>query len=440
MKTLSFRRPLAALLLVGSFSVFTCGHSLAFGGGVAAGGAGNGGVGTAGVGVTGGGGHGGGAVSSGGGRVGAGASSLGGGQSASGFSGGMRSGGAVGLGQHVSAGFSRSHVGGLVPTGFPSAQGPGVSSANGTFGRGSSDGGRPATIGIVQSASRGFGGAQAIGNRPAASAFNPSRVHNAWTEPNNPHVTPAARPSRYGYNGAYDQDRSVLQNQVSAGQHLNPSASNYNALTTSGIHASQGLSARGTYARGNHPNYGNYNRRTRDAYNQFFLTSALYPYLYGSFFPAYYGYYGNGYLGGGFGDYLGTDDGSLNANYGSPNFNGATGPYVPTDGSQYDNTPADSAPQSTPPTDDQNLPPNQPSSVGPQNPPTSEDRESDASGPDTLVESVQNELAKRGYYGGKVDSMYNPATQTALRRFQSDQHLAVTGRINEATLHALQLD
>ena len=61
-------------------------------------------------------------------------------------------------------------------------------------------------------------------------------------------------------------------------------------------------------------------------------------------------------------------------------------------------------------------------------------------GPDSLVEAVQAELARRGYFGGKVDAVYNEATHAALQRFQSDQQLAVTGRINEATLHALQLD
>ena len=61
-------------------------------------------------------------------------------------------------------------------------------------------------------------------------------------------------------------------------------------------------------------------------------------------------------------------------------------------------------------------------------------------GPDSLVEAVQAELARRGYFGGKVDAVYNEATHAALKRFQSDQQLSATGRINEATLHALQLD
>ena len=245
------------------------------------------------------------------------------------------------------------------------------------------------------------------------------------------------RASRYGYNnGAYDEDRSVLQNRVGTGQRLSPGTSSYSALNAGRSHALQGSASN----RGSGHGYNrDYNHHTRDVYNQFYLTSALYPYLYGSFFPAYDGYYGNGYLGGGFGDYVGGGDGSLNANYGAPNFNDATGPYVPNDTNQAGDGQGNPAPQSTPPTDD-NLPPNPPSSGGAQDPPAPEEGGLEEAGAETMVESVQNELAKRGYYGGSADSMYNEATRTALRRFQTDQHLAVTGRINEATLHALQLD
>ncbi len=63
-----------------------------------------------------------------------------------------------------------------------------------------------------------------------------------------------------------------------------------------------------------------------------------------------------------------------------------------------------------------------------------------SNGPDSLVEAVQEELVRRGYYGGKVDAMYNADTKEALRKFQTDHHLAATGLINEATMHALQLD
>ena len=61
-------------------------------------------------------------------------------------------------------------------------------------------------------------------------------------------------------------------------------------------------------------------------------------------------------------------------------------------------------------------------------------------GPDSLVEAVQAELARRGYFSGKIDAIYGAETKDALSRFQKDQKLNATGRVNEATLHALQLD
>ena len=428
MKPIFSCRLLSVWLMAGSFSLLTLTDSaLAAGGGGGAGASGGGAVG-----VGGGGGHGGGV------GVSLGGSHVGGGGSASGSAHGASM---SGLGQHASAGFSSGHQGGLISTGVPFGGGTGsarsVSPGLASAGLGTAYGSRAVGSGLGQGVNRGYQ-VSPIGSRAAASSLNASRVHNAWTDPTNAHVYPAARASRYGYNGgAYDEDRSALQSRLSTGQHLNPGASNYSALTANGRnHAWQGSGNEGDQRGGSR----NYNRGTRDAYNRFFFTSAFFPYLYGSFFPAYYGYYGNGYLGGGFGDYLDNGDAGLNSNDGSPQFSGATTSYTPTEINQYDNGQANPAPQSTPPTDDNNLPPNQPPSVGPQSPAPAEERESTESGPDTLVESVQNELAKRGYYGGSVDSMYNDATRTALRRFQTDQHLAVTGRINEATLRALQLD
>ena len=433
MKTLFSCRQISVWLLAGSFSLLPFADYASAAGGGGAGAAGGSGVGGSAAGVGGGGGHGGGAgISSGGGHAGAAGLSSGGHLGGAGFVGGTRGFGGPGGGQHVSAGFSSGHQGGLIPTGVPFGGNAGANYRSAAYGN------RTVGIGGNQRAyNRGYQ-VSSIGNRAAVSSLNTSRVRNAWTEPNNAHVNPAARMARYGNNGgAYDEDRSVLQTRLSTGQHLYPGASNYSAVTANGqTRALQGSGNLGN----NRGGLRNYNRGTRDAYNRFYFTSAFFPYLYGSFFPAYYGYYGNGYLGGGFGDYLDNGDASLNSNYGSPNFNEATVPYTLTDGTQYNNGPANSDPQSTPPTDDNTLPPNQPSSVGPQSPAPSEERESRETGPDTLVESVQNELAKRGYYGDSIDSMYNDATRTALRRFQTDQHLAVTGRINEATLHALQLD
>jgi hypothetical protein len=61
-------------------------------------------------------------------------------------------------------------------------------------------------------------------------------------------------------------------------------------------------------------------------------------------------------------------------------------------------------------------------------------------GPDSLVEAVQTELTRRGYYQGKVDAMFRADTEAALRHFQQDNYLAPTGHLNEPTLHALNLD
>jgi hypothetical protein len=63
-----------------------------------------------------------------------------------------------------------------------------------------------------------------------------------------------------------------------------------------------------------------------------------------------------------------------------------------------------------------------------------------AIGPDSLVEAVQAELTRRGYYQGKVDAMFRPDTEAAVRHFQQDNYLAPTGHLNEPTLHALNLD
>ena len=44
---------------------------------------------------------------------------------------------------------------------------------------------------------------------------------------------------------------------------------------------------------------------------------------------------------------------------------------------------------------------------------------------------VQAALRKLGYYSGAVDGLMGPATQTAIRTFQIDHGLSVTGKIDE---------
>jgi hypothetical protein len=57
----------------------------------------------------------------------------------------------------------------------------------------------------------------------------------------------------------------------------------------------------------------------------------------------------------------------------------------------------------------------------------------------SVERAVQEELAKLGYYYGPVDGTIGPETLRAIRWFQSVDKLPVTGRIDSATLRALQI-
>ena len=55
----------------------------------------------------------------------------------------------------------------------------------------------------------------------------------------------------------------------------------------------------------------------------------------------------------------------------------------------------------------------------------------------TIIESVQKELARLGYYHGAIDGIAGSETENAIRWFQSVDHLSVTGQIDGQTLQAL---
>lgn len=55
------------------------------------------------------------------------------------------------------------------------------------------------------------------------------------------------------------------------------------------------------------------------------------------------------------------------------------------------------------------------------------------------VSNVQSALAREGYYDGAIDGSLGPATQKALRRYQRDHGLPVTGSISRGVIQALQL-
>ncbi len=57
----------------------------------------------------------------------------------------------------------------------------------------------------------------------------------------------------------------------------------------------------------------------------------------------------------------------------------------------------------------------------------------------SVVASAQEELAALGYYDGAIDGAFGPMTSTALQRYQQDNGLAVTGRLDRNTRASLGL-
>ena len=55
------------------------------------------------------------------------------------------------------------------------------------------------------------------------------------------------------------------------------------------------------------------------------------------------------------------------------------------------------------------------------------------------VSEVQRALAREGYYDGAVDGVMGAGTRRALRNYQRDHHLDVTGGITQGTIEALRL-
>lgn len=60
--------------------------------------------------------------------------------------------------------------------------------------------------------------------------------------------------------------------------------------------------------------------------------------------------------------------------------------------------------------------------------------------PVAQIRAAQRELRSRGYYGGAIDGIVGPLTRSALRKFQGDHNLKVTGSLDEATQKKLGID
>ena len=58
---------------------------------------------------------------------------------------------------------------------------------------------------------------------------------------------------------------------------------------------------------------------------------------------------------------------------------------------------------------------------------------------DSIVASVQDQLAREGYYHGQIDGVPGPETRAALARYQTNHGLQVSGSLTPDTLQALGL-
>ncbi|MSO71299.1 MAG: peptidoglycan-binding protein [Alphaproteobacteria bacterium] len=59
--------------------------------------------------------------------------------------------------------------------------------------------------------------------------------------------------------------------------------------------------------------------------------------------------------------------------------------------------------------------------------------------PPEMVRNIQSELARRGYYSGAVDGKTGPTTRAAVRAFQQDAGVPLTGALDERLLSEVRL-
>jgi len=56
---------------------------------------------------------------------------------------------------------------------------------------------------------------------------------------------------------------------------------------------------------------------------------------------------------------------------------------------------------------------------------------------ESVAVQVQNVLSQNGYYSGAIDGLIGPASRRAIRAYQADHGLSVTGRIDSELLQSL---
>ena len=54
------------------------------------------------------------------------------------------------------------------------------------------------------------------------------------------------------------------------------------------------------------------------------------------------------------------------------------------------------------------------------------------------MRTVQTELGDLGYNGGPADGVYGPSTRSAVRAYQADNNLPVTGEVTQSLLVHMQ--
>ncbi len=56
-----------------------------------------------------------------------------------------------------------------------------------------------------------------------------------------------------------------------------------------------------------------------------------------------------------------------------------------------------------------------------------------------MIRSVQQNLQQGGLYHGRVDGVWGPSTQAAMRTYQQQHNMNATGQLDQATLAAMNL-
>ena len=56
-----------------------------------------------------------------------------------------------------------------------------------------------------------------------------------------------------------------------------------------------------------------------------------------------------------------------------------------------------------------------------------------------MIRSVQQSLQQGGLYQGRVDGVWGPSTQAAVRGYQQQHNMNATGQLDQATLAAMNL-